>query len=110
MLKKIENSRKPIAIKYFFPHHLKFYQNDEIQMKHEEQIERTQDGLKEELERLRKENDGLKRELLTSNSLKIFSVLTENYKKIRDQNCDLTLELAGGKTLGVHKAILMGNL
>jgi hypothetical protein len=32
----------------------------------------------------------------------------ESYKKIRDQHCDLTLELAGGKTLGVHKAILMG--
>jgi hypothetical protein len=34
----------------------------------------------------------------------------ENYKKIRDQNCDLTLELAGGKTLSVHKAILIGKL
>jgi hypothetical protein len=60
-----------------------------MQMKHEEQIEK-----------LRKEND----------ELKACSLLLENYKKIRDQNFDLTLELAGGKTLEVHKAILIGNL
>jgi hypothetical protein len=36
------------------------------------------------------------------------NLLLENYKKIRDQNCDLTLQLAGGETLSVHKAILMG--
>ncbi len=33
-----------------------------------------------------------------------------NYRSIFDQNCDLTLELANGKTLGVRKTILMGNL
>jgi hypothetical protein len=69
-----------------------------MQVKHEEQIEKIEDCHREELGKLRKEND----------ELKICSVLTENYKKIRDQNCDLTLELAGGKTLSVHKAILMG--
>jgi hypothetical protein len=36
------------------------------------------------------------------------SLLMENYKKIRDQNCDLTLEVAGGKKIEVHKTILMG--
>jgi hypothetical protein len=53
---------------------------------------------REELEMLRKEN----------NELKTCSLLVEIYKKIRDQNCDLTMELAGGKTLKVHKAVLMG--
>ncbi len=36
------------------------------------------------------------------------SLLLENYQKIRNKNCDLTLELAGGTTLSVHKTILMG--
>jgi hypothetical protein len=57
-----------------------------MQMKYEEQIEK-----------FRKENETC-------------SLLVENYKKIRDQNCDLILELFGGTTLEVHKAILMGKL
>jgi hypothetical protein len=65
---------------------------------------------KEELEKLRKENDDLKSELWSSNSTDTCSLLLENYKKIRAQSCDLTLELAGGKTLSVHKTILMGKL
>jgi hypothetical protein len=65
-------------------------------MKYEEEI----DGYKVELQKLRKKND----------ELNICSVLTENYEKIRDQNCDLTLELFDGTTLEVHKAILMGKL
>jgi hypothetical protein len=36
------------------------------------------------------------------------SLFLENYQKIRNKNCDLTLELAGGKKIGVHKTILMG--
>jgi hypothetical protein len=36
------------------------------------------------------------------------SLLLENYKKIRDQNCDLTLVLFGEKALSVHKAVLIG--
>jgi hypothetical protein len=67
-------------------------------MKHQEQLDEIKDGQGEELEMLRKEND----------ELKTCSLLVENYKKIRDQNCDLTMELAGGKTLEVHKAVLMG--
>jgi hypothetical protein len=72
---------------------------DAMQIEYEEKIEKIQDDQKEELEKLRKEND----------ELKTCSLLLESYKKIRDQNCDLTLELAGGKTLEVHKTILIGN-
>jgi hypothetical protein len=68
---------------------------DAMQIEYEAQIEKIQDGQKEELEKLRKENE-------------ICSLLLESYKKFCDQNCDLTLELAGGKTLEVHKTILMG--
>ncbi len=77
-----------------------------MQMKYEDQIEKIQNDHKEELEKLRKKIETLK----TNNSTETCSLLMENYKKIHDQNCDLTLELAGGKTLGVHKTILMGNL
>jgi hypothetical protein len=70
---------------------------DAIHIEYEEKIEKIQDGQKEELEKLRKENETC-------------GLLMEGYKKIRDQNCDLTLELASGKTLGVHRAILMGKL
>jgi hypothetical protein len=51
-----------------------------------------------------------KSELLCSDSQNICGLLLENYKIFRDQNCDLTLELAGGKTLSAHKTILMGKL
>jgi hypothetical protein len=51
------------------------------------------------------ENDDLKR---NSNSKDTCSLFLENYKKIRDQNCDMILKLFGGKILGVHKTILMG--
>jgi hypothetical protein len=84
---------------------------DEMQVNPQEQIRRIQNGhKKEEFKKLRKENGNLKRELLSSNSQDTYSLLMENYKKIQNKNCDLTLELAGGKTLGVHKAILMGKL
>jgi hypothetical protein len=72
---------------------------DSIHIEYEEKIEKIQDGQKEELEKLRKEND----------ELKTCSLLLEGFKNIRDRNCDLTLELAGGKTLEVHKTILIGN-
>jgi hypothetical protein len=75
-----------------------------MRKQHQEKVVKHQ----EELEKLRKENDGLKRELLTSNPKDTCTLLVHNYEKIRGQNCDLTLELVGGKTLGVHKAILMG--
>jgi hypothetical protein len=55
---------------------------------------------------LRRENDNL----TSSNSQDTCSLLVKNYKKIRDKKCDLILELAGGKTLSAHKAILMGKL
>ncbi len=65
---------------------------------------------REELEKLRREYDEKKSGQLSSGSQDTCSLLVENYKKIRDQNCDLTLELSEGKTLEVHKAILMGKL
>ncbi len=74
---------------------LLYQEMDAIHIEYEEKIEKIQDDQKEELEKLRKENE-------------ICSLLLESYKKIRDQNCDLTLELAGGKTLEVHKTILIG--
>jgi hypothetical protein len=49
----------------------------------------------DQIEKLRKENATC-------------SLLLENFKKLYDQNCDLTLELFDGKTIEVHKAILMG--
>jgi hypothetical protein len=75
--------------------------------------EQHQDELKkhqEEMGKLRSENDHLKLERLSTNSQDTCKLLLENFEKIRGQNCDLTLELAGGKTLGVHKTILMGKL
>jgi hypothetical protein len=60
-----------------------------------EEMEKNRMSHREELEKLK--------------ATETISLLTENYQKIRDQNCDVTLELAGGKTLGVHKAILIGN-
>jgi hypothetical protein len=87
-------SRQSNTIKLFFFYHCQLYQEmDSIHIVYEEKIKNDQ---KEELEKLRKENE-------------ICSLLLEGYKKIRDQNCDLTLELAGGKTLEVHKTILIGN-
>jgi hypothetical protein len=74
---------------------LLYQEMDAIHIEYEDQIEKIQDDQKEELEKLRKENE-------------ICSLLLESYKKIRDQNCDLTLELAGGKTLEAHKTILIG--
>ncbi len=75
-------------------------------MQHKDELAKYQ----EEIEKHRKENDDLKDGRLCPNSQDTCSLLLENYKKIRDQNCDLTLELAGGKTLSVHKTILMGKL
>ncbi len=75
-------------------------------MQHQEQMEKVLISHKEELEKLRRENDGR----TSLNSTETCSLLVENYKKIRDQNCDLILELSEGKTLSVHKAILMGKL
>ncbi len=75
-------------------------------MQHKDELAKYQ----EELEKLRKENHDLNDGRLSPNSMDTCSLLLENYKKIRDQNCDLTLELAGEKTLSVHKTILMGKL
>ncbi len=67
------------------------------------QLERQQEEIDKHRMSHREEIEKLK-------ATETISLLLENYKKIRDQNCDLSLELAGGKTLGVHKAILMGKL
>ncbi len=77
--------------------------------KHQEETDNILIAHKEEIEKLRKENSEQKNEMQSAqNSTGTCSLLTENYKTIRDQNCDLTLELADGKKLEVHKAILMG--
>jgi hypothetical protein len=84
---------------------------DELRVQNQEQMEKNLIAQKEEIEKLRKENDKRISEILRAqNSTGTYSYLVENYKTIRDQNCDLNLELADGKTLGVHKTILMGNL
>jgi hypothetical protein len=72
--------------------------------KHKKQTVKGLDNYREQVE-VRKENNDLK----SSNFKDTCSLLLKNYKKIRNQNCDLTLQLAGGKTLDVHKTILMGN-
>jgi hypothetical protein len=77
--------------------------------KHKEETDNILIAHKEEIEKLRKENSEQKNEMQRAQiSTGTCSLLTENYKKIREQNCDLTLELADGKTLEVHKTILMG--
>jgi hypothetical protein len=62
------------------------------------------------LEKLQKETGGQNSRLFDNSYTDNYCrLLVENYQKIRNRNCDLTLELSGGKTLDVHKTILMGS-
>jgi hypothetical protein len=85
---------------------------EEIRFKHQEKLERNRRQYLEDLEEIRtslKEKDDRISELTGGNSIPLYRLLVENYHEIRNKNCDLTLEFSGGKTLDVHKTILMGN-
>jgi hypothetical protein len=82
----------------------------QIRGKHHEELEKIRLGYQADLEKLQKETGGQNSKLFENSSTdKYCRLLVENYQKIRNKNCDLTLELSGGKTLDVHKTILMGN-